>query len=87
MRDPTKVLIRPLVTEKALNYIEKYNTLVFIVDINATKNDIRNAVERLFDVKVEEVRTAITPKGEKKAYIRLSKEAKASEVATKLGVL
>ncbi len=87
MRDPTKVLIRPLVTEKALNYIEKYNTLVFIVDINSTKNDIRNAVERLFNVKVDEVRTTITPKGEKKAYIRLSKEAKASEVATKLGVL
>jgi len=87
LRDPTKVLIRPLVTEKALNYIEKYNTLVFIVDINSTKNDIRNAVERLFNVKVDEVRTTITPKGEKKAYIRLSKEAKASEVATKLGVL
>lgn len=87
MKDPTKVLIRPVTSEKALNYIEKYNTLTFIADIDATKNEIKYAVEKLFGVKVEDVRTLITTKGEKKAYVRLKPEFKASEVATKLGIL
>ncbi|MEM0361694.1 MAG: 50S ribosomal protein L23 [Sulfolobales archaeon] len=87
MKDPTKVLIRPVTSEKALNYIEKYNTLTFIADINATKNEIKYAVEKLFGVKVEDVRTLITTKGEKKAYVRLKPEFKASEVATRLGIL
>lgn len=87
MTEPTKVLIRPLATEKALSYVEKYNTLVFIVNLKATKKDIREAVEKLFNVKVVDVRTLITSKGEKKAYIRLSKEFKASEVMSRLGVL
>lgn len=87
MKDPTKVLIRPVTSEKVLNYIEKYNTLTFIADIDATKNEIKYAVEKLFGVKVEYVRTLITTKGEKKAYVRLKPEFKASEVATKLGIL
>jgi len=87
VKDPTKVLIRPVTSEKALNYIEKYNTLTFIADINATKNEIKYAVEKLFGVKVEDVRTLITTKGEKKAYVRLKPEFKASEVATRLGIL
>lgn len=87
MIEPTKILIRPLATEKALSYIEKHNTLVFIVNLKATKADIKEAVEKLFNVKVVSVRTLITPKGEKKAYIRLSREFKASEVMSRLGVL
>lgn len=85
--EPTKVLIRPLATEKALSYVERYNTLVLITDLRATKKDIRYAIEKLFNVKVDKVRTLVTSKGEKKAYVRLSKEFKASEVMSKLGVL
>lgn len=87
MKEPTKVLIRPVTSEKSLNYIEKYNTLTFIADIDSTKEEIKYAVEKLFSVKVDKVRTLITPKGEKKAFIRLKPEFKASEVATKLGIL
>ncbi|MEM0453375.1 MAG: 50S ribosomal protein L23 [Sulfolobales archaeon] len=87
MKEPTKVLIRPVTSEKSLNYIEKYNTLTFIADIDSTKEEIKYAVEKLFSVKVDNVRTLITPKGEKKAFIRLKPEFKASEVATKLGIL
>lgn len=87
MKDPLKVLIRPLHTEKALTLIEKENTLTFIVDRRATKKDIERAVEELFGVKVDRVRTLITPKGEKKAYVKLSEGYSASEVATKLGII
>lgn len=82
-----KIIIRPVQSEKALAMIDKQNTITFIVDINATKHDIKRAVEDLFNVKVEEVRTLITPKGEKKAYVKLAPEYKASEVATKLGLM
>lgn len=87
MKDPAKVLIRPVTSEKSLNYIEKFNTLIFITDMSSTKNEIKYAVEKLFDVKVDRVRTLITSKGEKKAFVRLKPEFKASEVATKLGIL
>jgi large subunit ribosomal protein L23 len=83
----TKVILRPVQSEKALVLIDKQNTLTFIVDINATKHDIKRAIEYLFSVKVDEVRTLITPKGEKKAYVKLSPEYKATDVATRLGIM
>lgn len=87
MIEESKIIKRIVATEKALTYIENHNTLTFIVDIRATKHDIKRAVEKLFDVKVAEVRTLITPKGEKKAYVRLKPEYKASDIATRLGIL
>ncbi len=87
MRDYSSIIKRIVATEKALNQIETMNTLTFIVDLKATKHDIKRAVEELFDVKVEKVRTLITPRGEKKAYVRLTPEYKASDVATRLGII
>lgn len=87
MVDPYKVILRPLHTEKAIMSIERENTLIFIVDRRATKHDVRNAVEKLFQVKVEKVRTLITPRGEKKAFVKLAPEHNAEEVAAKLGLL
>ncbi len=81
------IIIRPLQTEKALRLIEYENTLTFIVDRKATKHDIKREIERLFQVKVEKVNTLITPKGEKKAYVKLAPEYSASEVAARLGIL
>lgn len=82
-----EVLLYPLHTEKALAYIEKYNTLVFIVRRTATKLEIKEEFEKRFGVKVDEVRTLITPRGEKKAFIKLKKEYSASEIAVRLGIL
>ena len=82
-----KILIRPVHSEKALALIDKENTLTFIVDRKATKHDIKRAVELVFGVKVLKVRTLITSKGEKKAYIKLAPEYKASEIATQLGLM
>jgi large subunit ribosomal protein L23 len=87
MSEEREVIIRPLMSEKALRLLEELNTLTFIVRRDANKHDIKRAVERLYGVKVEKVNTLITPKGEKKAYVKLSKEYKAPDVAAKLGLL
>ncbi|ACJ15552.1 LSU ribosomal protein L23P; (rpl23P) [Thermococcus onnurineus NA1] len=84
--DPYKVIIRPVVTEKAVAMIENENKLTFIVDRRATKQDIKRAVEAMFDVKVEKVNTLITMRGEKKAYVKLKPEYSASEIAARIGL-
>ena len=85
--DPFKVLLHPLVTEKTVGMVEKENKLVFIVDRKANKRQIKEAFEKLFGVKVEKVNTLISRDGRKKAFIKLKKEFKASDVAVKLGIL
>lgn len=81
------IIVKPLQTEKALSLIDRENTLVFIVKRDASKHDVKKAVEAIFDVKVEKVRTLITSRGEKKAYVKLAPEYRASDIATKLGLI
>ncbi len=83
--DPNEVIIKPYVTEKALLMIEKENKLTFIVRRNSTKAQIKHAVEKLFDVKVEGVNTYITHFG-KKAIVKLTKEYSAEEVGMRMGI-
>lgn len=59
--DPYRVIKRPHNSEKSVAYMEKSNTYVFRVDNGATKTDIRSAVESIWDVKVEAVRTLSIP--------------------------
>lgn len=54
-----KVLKAPHISEKATNNAEKGNTIVFKVALDANKVEIANAVEALFEVKVDFVRTVI----------------------------
>jgi large subunit ribosomal protein L23 len=56
-----EVIRRPLVTEKTTLQKEGIRTLVFEVHRDATKPDIKKAVEKLFSVKVEQVRTSNLP--------------------------
>ena len=56
-----EVIRRPLVTEKTTVAKETIRTLVFEVHRDATKPEIKKAVEKLFSVKVEQVRTANMP--------------------------
>jgi len=81
------ILLAPIKTEKAIGKIEYENTLTFVVAIDATKKGIADECERLFKVKVASVRTALTPQGKKHAYVRLAKEFKADDVATKLKMI
>ena len=55
--DPHRVIVRPLVTEKGTHQSEKYNTYAFRVNPSATKDDVRRAVEVLWNVRVAGVRT------------------------------
>ncbi|NIL95592.1 MAG: 50S ribosomal protein L23 [Planctomycetales bacterium] len=54
---PHQVILRPLVTEKGMHRSTRYNAYAFEVNRLATKVDVRRAVEDLFNVKVESVRT------------------------------
>ncbi|MEM1540048.1 MAG: 50S ribosomal protein L23 [Candidatus Bathyarchaeia archaeon] len=85
--DPYEVILYPLMTESASLMVEKENKLVFIVNLKATKADVKRAIEQLYEVKVEKVNIVITPDGRKKAFVKLSPEYKASDVAIKLGIL
>ena len=81
------VILYPLISEKAVQLINTKNTIVFIVDRKATKSQIRREVEELYNVKVKKVNTLITMDGRKKAYVKLSDEYDATELAAKLGVI
>ncbi|RDD54026.1 MAG: 50S ribosomal protein L23 [Candidatus Korarchaeota archaeon NZ13-K] len=87
MFNPFRVLKAPISTEKVVRMINEENKLAFYVDMRATKAEIKRAVEEAFEVKVVSVRTLITPTGRKKAYVKLSPEFKASDVASRLGVI
>jgi large subunit ribosomal protein L23 len=85
--DYTDVIYYPLMTESASLMVERDNKLMFVVNVKASKSDVKRAVERLYEVKVERVTMLITPQGEKKAFVRLKPEFLASDVAIKLGIL
>lgn len=89
-----EVIVRPLVTEKKVTKKEEERTLAFEVAPLATKTEIKQAVEKLFKVKVDEVRTAnfegkLRRRGKfagyrsdwKKAYVRLKAGEKVPEYA------
>jgi large subunit ribosomal protein L23 len=56
MKDSTTVLRRPVISEKTYALMN-HNVYVFVVDPDATKIDVRNAVEQAFDVRVDKVNT------------------------------
>jgi large subunit ribosomal protein L23 len=61
MRDPREVIVRPVVTEASAMLQEDERTYTFIVAKDANKIEIRHAVQTLFDVTVQDVRTANYP--------------------------
>lgn len=84
------VIKKPLLTEKSSAYSD-FDTYVFEVNRKATKTEIREAVEKAFDVKVKDVRTLVyrtrwlkryarfgPPKYKKKAFVKLTAGQKIS---------
>lgn len=55
------VLVKPLITEKISSETENFNRYGFVVNLKANKNQIKNAVETFYDVKVVAVRTTVVP--------------------------
>ena len=84
--DAMKIIQRPYITEKTFEMIEKNNKIVFIVREEADKRSLREAIETLYNVKVSSINTAKTIVG-KKAYVKLSPESSAAELASQLGVV
>ena len=82
-----EVIKYPLVSEDAVTLIEAENKITFVVDADASKNDIRRAVEELYEVRVDRVNSVVTPEGRKKAYVKLAPDYKASDLAVRLGIL
>jgi large subunit ribosomal protein L23 len=89
-----EVIRRPLVTEKGVTKKDEERTLCFEVSPEANKSEIKKAVEKVFKVKVDEVRTSTTAgklrrRGRftgyradwKKAYVRLKAGEKMPEYA------
>ena len=56
-----KIIKRPILSEKSAVQTEKFNQVSFEVDVNATKTQIREAVERFFKAKVQSVNTVVVP--------------------------
>ncbi len=89
-----EVIRRPVVTEKGVTKKDNERTLCFEVALDANKTQVKSAVEKLFKVKVEEVRTAnfegkMRRRGRfvgyrpewKKAYVRLKEGQKVPDFA------
>jgi large subunit ribosomal protein L23 len=85
--ESSDVIFYPLMTESASLMVERDNKLIFIVNLKAGKVDVKKAVEELYEVKVDKITMLITPQGKKKAFVKLTPEYKASDVAIKLGIL
>ncbi len=58
MKSPYTIIRRPIITEKGMTVKEQQRTVVFEVDPKATKMEIKEAVQKIFKVKVARVRTA-----------------------------
>ncbi|MCW3992444.1 MAG: 50S ribosomal protein L23 [Candidatus Bathyarchaeota archaeon] len=84
---PHEIIQYPLMTERSVYMIENENKLVFIVNRRANKHEIARAVRELYDVEVDRVRTLISPRGLKKAFVKLTEGYDASDVAIRLGIL
>ena len=70
----------PLSTEKSIRLMESENKLVFVVEKKATKPEIKKAIEDMFKVKVESVKTLISRKGDKRAYIEFNSKYPAIDI-------
>ena len=94
MKSAYQVIRKPIITEKGLNVKETESTLVFDVNVHATKTEIKEAVQSIFKVKVDSVRTSNFAGKErrrgkftgyrtdwKKAYVRLKSGEKMPEYA------
>jgi large subunit ribosomal protein L23 len=77
----------PLATEKGIRAVESENKIIFVVEKGATKEEIKQSIEKMLSTKVVSVNTQNGPDGEKIAYVRFSNATPAIDIATKLGMM
>ncbi len=86
LEDAQKIIFRPYITERTFDQIARENKICFMVDNKASKTQIANAIQALYEVKVRDVNT-MRSIGGKKAFVRLVPEDSATDLATKLGLV
>ncbi|HAD97809.1 MAG TPA: 50S ribosomal protein L23 [Cryomorphaceae bacterium] len=64
------ILIRPVITEKATTDSEDNNRFAFVVDKKANKIEIKNAIEELYGVHIDNIRTMVVPGKRKMRYTK-----------------
>ena len=97
MKSAYQIIRKPVITEKGLGVKENQSTLVFEVAAKATKTEVKEAVQKIFNVRVHSVRTANFQGKErrrgkftgyrpdwKKAYVKLRSGEKMPEYAANL---
>ena len=80
------MILKPITSEKAVKMVDIDNTLLFETEKHYSRTQIKDEVEKTFNVKVETVRTLIRA-NKKLAYVKLKKENPAIDIATKLGMI
>merc|ERR1719161_1735091 len=85
--DKYRIIVAPVTTESAMKKIEEINTLVFIVATEAGKRQIKEAVQQMYDVQAQKINTLIRPDGKKKAYVHLTPDYDALDVANRIGII
>ncbi len=85
--DPLQVIKYPVSNEKSIRLMESENKLVFVVDMNATKIEIKSAIETLYKAKVVKINSHIVRSGEKVAFVKFAQSSPAIDIATNLGML
>lgn len=80
------MILKPIVTEKAVMKVEMENVLTFSTAKDIPKDEIKKEIEELFEVKVEKIRTQVRD-NKKVAYVKLKKDFPAIDLATKLGII
>ncbi len=81
-----RIILKPYITEKTFAMVENENKICFIVKREASKPQITEAVNTLYNQKAINVNTARTIYG-KKAFVQFETTAKARDLATKIGML
>ena len=78
------VIKAPIITEKSSDLAQNNNTMVFSVDVKANKTQIKQAVEKLFNVKVEKVNTVNVKPKKKRVGRYVGKTNKVKKAIVKL---
>ena len=86
VEDALKIVLKPYITEKTFAMVENESKVCFIVDKTASKPQIAEAIDILYNEKAVNVNTARTIYG-KKAFVQFENTEKARDLATKIGML
>jgi len=83
--DPYDIIFHPFVTEKTMLFMEKNNALEFVVKRSANKDEIKKAIEEMFEATVKKVNTRITKDG-KLAIVTFTDDINAEDIGMRIGI-